>query len=70
MILSSQGCFDLIFENPSKHGFQEEDMGKASGPVWADDLHPTSRMHELFAERVDEFLRGYPASNGVSDQTS
>jgi len=60
MVLSSSEFFNVVFKTPSKYGFEEEDIRKRYGPVWADEIHPTSRMHELFAERVSEFLSSYP----------
>lgn len=67
MILSSFDFFNLVFKTPSEYGFEEKDIRMRYGPVWADHIHPTSRIHELFAERVNEFLRSYPV--GVSAQT-
>jgi phospholipase/lecithinase/hemolysin len=67
MVLSSSDFFNLAFKTPSSYGFEEKDIRKRYGPVWADHIHPTSRIHELFAERVSEFLRSYPV--GVIAQT-
>lgn len=67
MVLSSSEFFNVVFKTPSRYGFEEEDIRKRYGPVWADEIHPTSRMHELFAERVSEFLSSYPVD--VSAQT-
>lgn len=67
MVLSSSDFFNLIFKTPSRYGFEETDIRKRYGPVWADHIHPTSRIHELFAERVNEFLRSYPV--GVTAKT-
>lgn len=61
MVLSSWDFFKLVFKTPSKYGFEEGDIRKRYGPVWADHLHPTSRMHEHFAARVSEFLSSHPA---------
>ena len=66
MILSSWDFFNLVFKTPSEYGFGEGDIRKRYGPVWADNIHPTSRMHEHFAARVNEFLSGYPP--GASSQ--
>jgi len=60
LVLSSWDFFKLVFETPSEYGFEEVDLRKRYGPVWADHIHPTSRMHEHFAARVNEFLRGHP----------
>jgi len=65
MVLSSFDFFNLVFKTPSEYGFEEKDIRMRYGPVWADHLHPTSRMHELFAERVNEFLCGYPVGTSV-----
>ncbi|KAF9792227.1 SGNH hydrolase-type esterase domain-containing protein [Thelephora terrestris] len=67
MILSSFDFFNLIFKTPSEYGFDEKDIRRRFGPVWADHIHPTTRMHELFAGRVNEFLRSYPV--GVTART-
>lgn len=66
MVLSSWDFFKLVFKTPSEYGFEEGDIRKRYGPVWADHIHPTSRMHELFAGRVNEYLSGHPA--GASAQ--
>ena len=65
MVLSSSAFFNLIFRMPSRYGFEESDIGKRYGPVWADHIHPTSRVHELFAARVNDFLGGYPVGGSV-----
>jgi len=65
MILSSWYFFKRVFATPSEYGFEEGDIRKRYGPVWADHIHPTSRMHELFAARVNEFLSGHPAGNST-----
>ena len=66
MVLSSWDFFKRVFRSPSEYGFEEGDIRKRYGPVWADQIHPTSRMHELVAARVNEFLSGHPA--GASAQ--
>lgn len=65
MVLSSWKFFKLVFRTPSEYGFGEKDTRKRYGPVWADHIHPTSRMHELIAARVNEFLSGHPAGAGA-----
>jgi len=60
MVLSSWDFFNLVFKTPSEYGFGEGDIHKRYGPVWADNIHPTSRMHEHLAARVNEFLGGQP----------
>jgi phospholipase/lecithinase/hemolysin len=62
MVLSSAEFFNLIFKTPSEYGFEEKDIRQKYGPVWADHIHMTSRMHKLFAERVDEYLHGHQVS--------
>lgn len=65
MVLSSFDLFNLVLETPSDYGFDEEDVQEMYGPMWADFIHPTSRMHEIIAERVNEFLRSHPAGVGI-----
>jgi len=65
MVLSSWVLFNQVFRTPSKYGFEEGDLGRRYGPVWADHIHPTSRIHELIAGRVNEFLGSYPAGDSA-----
>ena len=55
-IFSAWDLFSEIFEDPVSYGFDSDDIGKAGGGIWVDEIHPTERMHKLVAEGVKEFL--------------
>ncbi|KAJ7717971.1 hypothetical protein B0H16DRAFT_1610024 [Mycena metata] len=61
MIFSAFDTFDAIFNDPASHGFPVGDVSKAGGSIWADHLHPTSRVHDFVARDVAAFLSGQAA---------
>lgn len=61
LMFSSYAVFDSVNTDPVKFGFEEADIKKRAGGIWMDHLHPTSRMHEVIATAVEEFLRQFPA---------
>ncbi|XP_006463807.1 hypothetical protein AGABI2DRAFT_75132 [Agaricus bisporus var. bisporus H97] len=52
LLFSSHAFFTDLLDVPSKHGFSEEDTEMPEGAVWFDELHPTSRIHELLAKQI------------------
>ncbi|KAJ7501057.1 hypothetical protein B0H11DRAFT_1713773 [Mycena galericulata] len=57
LIFSAFDSFTRILDDPKKHGFNKKDVGLAGGSVWRDQLHPTSRVHKIFARDVVAFLK-------------
>lgn len=45
-----------VLDDPTKHGFAEEDPRKYGGGIWVDHIHLTSLVHERLAEDMREFL--------------
>ena len=66
-LFSSWEVFDEIYKDPGKFGFPETARKKMGGEMWWDHLHPTSAMHRVIAEKLEEFLRGFPAIPCKSD---
>jgi hypothetical protein len=56
MLFSSFATFTNVLDNPVLYGFESSDIHKARGKMWIDHLHPTSKMHDVIAHDVSEFL--------------
>jgi phospholipase/lecithinase/hemolysin len=66
----------VVTQNPAAYGFVEVQLpyllagGGADPATWLfwDDLHPTTRGHEVLAERaISELLQTYSPSNGKAN---
>ena len=60
MFLSSSSrpmSLSPTLDYPEKYGFQEDDVTQESGAIWADELHFTSNVHAILAERIEQALR-------------
>jgi phospholipase/lecithinase/hemolysin len=53
---SSWDVFNELFDDPDKFGFDKEDVGRRSGAMFVDHIHPTSRVHNVFAEAIGRWL--------------
>jgi phospholipase/lecithinase/hemolysin len=56
MIFSSYDTFTNVLDDPVSCGFTSEDVRKEEGGIWYDHLHPTSRMHDIIAANMAQFL--------------
>ena len=56
-IFSSWDLFTTVLDNPVRYGFKEEDRSKNGGGIWVDRLHPTTKMHEIIAKGIVEYLK-------------
>ena len=63
MVYSSWDTFTRVLDDPTSHGFSNKDTSKAGGAIWVDRLHPTSRMHDIVAHDLAQFLNAQPAYN-------
>lgn len=52
LLFSSHAFFKDLLDEPSKYGFSEEDTKISEGAIWFDDLHPTSKVHEVLAKEI------------------
>lgn len=56
LIYSSHETFTRVLNNPTRFGFDAEDVNKQGGSIWFDRIHPSSRMHDEIAKDMLEFL--------------
>jgi len=56
LLYSSHAMLTKILDNPETYGFPRGDVRKRAGSIWFDHLHPTSKVHDLIAEDVGDFL--------------
>lgn len=59
-VFSSWSTFMSILDYPEAYGFDEDEVDEAQGPVWMDDLHPTSKVHGILAKHLNKFLTDIP----------
>ncbi|KAL1688376.1 hypothetical protein GGG16DRAFT_116112 [Schizophyllum commune] len=51
-LCSSHEAITSVLNNPEKYGFSKEDVAQEGGEIWLDDLHLTSAVHRILAERL------------------
>ncbi|KAJ7828747.1 hypothetical protein B0H14DRAFT_1216345 [Mycena olivaceomarginata] len=57
LTFSAFDTFNRILNNPKTYGIPTRDLSRAGGVVWRDHLHPTSKIHEIFARELVGFLK-------------
>ncbi|THU87264.1 hypothetical protein K435DRAFT_761949 [Dendrothele bispora CBS 962.96] len=62
LLFSSFGVFSHLLDNPEEYGFKARELRQEYGGIWNDYLHPTSRVHDIVAARLTEFLKAVPTS--------
>jgi phospholipase/lecithinase/hemolysin len=58
LTFSAFDTFTRILDNPKQYNIPKKDINRAGGAVWRDHLHPTSKIHEIFAQDLVVFLKG------------
>jgi len=61
LMYSSWDIFDKVYQDPVKYGFRVRDLKTSRGGIWADFIHPTSKMHSVVAKDMEEFLDQFPS---------
>ncbi|KAL1664851.1 hypothetical protein GGF50DRAFT_54019, partial [Schizophyllum commune] len=51
-LFSSHEVITGILDEPEKYEFSKEDVAKEGGEIWVDDLHLSSAVHRILAERI------------------
>jgi len=69
MTYSSYDTFTHVLDDPISYRFMSEDVRKEAGGIWYDDLHPTSRMHNVIAADIVQFLEGKPEYGFVEERS-
>ena len=61
LMYSSYALFSNVIAEPEKYGFPPGDIKRRGGSIWMDHLHPTSKMHKVLADDIEEFLKTFAA---------
>jgi phospholipase/lecithinase/hemolysin len=57
MLISAWDTFSRIPADPARYGFNPVDRNIIQGgSIWFDFVHPTSRVHTIFAGEIVQFL--------------
>ncbi len=61
LYFSSYKVFSEILDSPGAKGYPSEDVKKAGGSIWMDQLHATAAVHKDVAHELAKFLRSVDA---------
>ncbi|KAJ3801352.1 hypothetical protein GGU11DRAFT_769883 [Lentinula aff. detonsa] len=59
-LFSAYATFNNFLDNYKEYGFTEIDISKPFGRIWCDHLHPTSKVHDIVAFDLFNFLSSVP----------
>ena len=60
MLFSAWDTFTRILSDPGRYGFSPVDRTIQGGSIWFDFMHPTSRVHDILAGEISQFLASQP----------
>jgi phospholipase/lecithinase/hemolysin len=60
MLFSAWDTFSRILADPARYGFNPADINLQGGSIWFDFMHPTSRVHNILAGEIAQFLASQP----------
>jgi phospholipase/lecithinase/hemolysin len=60
MLFSAWDTFTRILTDPARYGFNPADITIQGGSIWFDFMHPTSRVHDILAGEIAQFLASQP----------
>ncbi|KAI5992069.1 SGNH hydrolase-type esterase domain-containing protein [Pisolithus albus] len=52
LLFSSHQVFTEVLDDPLEFDFSEDDPTTEGGGIWVDDLHMTTEVHDIFAQRL------------------
>lgn len=55
-LFSAFELFTKFLDNPQDYGFPASDVRKVGGEIWIDMIHPTSKVHDIVASNLADFL--------------
>ncbi|KAJ8483178.1 hypothetical protein ONZ45_g14692 [Pleurotus djamor] len=61
LLYSSYVIFSAFLDKPEEYGFEAGDTTSAFSRIWFDQLHPTSKVHDILAKDLAAFLKGVVA---------
>ncbi|KAK7054762.1 hypothetical protein VNI00_003225 [Paramarasmius palmivorus] len=56
LLYSSAALFNTVLDDPYSYGFDAAEIRKGWGKFWHDNLHPTTKVHDILAEDIARFL--------------
>jgi len=56
LFFSSYSTFSAFLDEPAAYGFPPQDVRRRAGAIWFDHLHPTSKVHDIIAHNLADFL--------------
>ena len=56
LLFSAYRTFSALLDDPDSYGLPPGQENLRGGSVWVDHLHPTSKVHDIIAQNVAEFL--------------
>ncbi|KAJ3758442.1 hypothetical protein EV360DRAFT_43921 [Lentinula raphanica] len=59
-LFSAHATFNNFLNHPNEYGFTHLDTKKPFGRIWSDHLHPTSKVHDIVAFDMFNFLSKFP----------
>ncbi|KZT01321.1 carbohydrate esterase family 16 protein [Laetiporus sulphureus 93-53] len=62
-LFSANAVISAILDAPDEYGFEEEDIFEEGGPIWLDDMHLTSDVHAIIAEKLEKALHSVPCGS-------
>ncbi|VDB82982.1 unnamed protein product [Peniophora sp. CBMAI 1063] len=57
-LFSTHAVLSSILDDPSLHGFTSDDIAREGGAIWEDELHPTTEVHAIIADKLAHALVG------------
>lgn len=51
-LFSTYDIVSAILDNPEEYDFAEDDVTQEAGAIWQDELHLTTEVHAILAERL------------------
>jgi phospholipase/lecithinase/hemolysin len=60
MLFSAWDTFARILSEPARYGLNPADRNTQGGTIWFDFMHPTSRVHNILAGEIAQFLASQP----------
>jgi hypothetical protein len=56
LLFSAHRTFSAFLDDPDSYGLPPGQESLRGGSFWVDHLHPTSKVHDIIAQNVADFL--------------
>lgn len=51
-LFSTHAVVSAVLDDPGAYGLRSDDVARAGGQIWEDELHLTTELHKVLAERL------------------